>query len=119
MTACVGVDDGGMARSKQAAPPRRPRRNFIREWRKSRGYTLEKLAELSGVSIAQISNIESRKNGYSWESLEALAEALTCEPADLLAGPPSNDDTLNSLWRRLDPQERARWLRALKAYSDE
>lgn len=97
---------------------RRPKRNFIRAWRKHRGLTLEKLAEKSGLSPSQISNLEGRKNGYTSHSLEALADALECETGDLLSRRPGVDDVMLSLWKKLDDQTRERWLRTIRSFQE-
>ncbi len=66
---------------------RRP--TFIRAWRKYRGHTLETLAEQIGMIHASLSRIERGEQPYTQDSLELLADALKCEPADLLALDPS------------------------------
>lgn len=48
------------------------------------GYTLERAAELSGVSVSQISRIETGVSGYSDESLAKLAAAYGCQKGDLV-----------------------------------
>jgi DNA-binding Xre family transcriptional regulator len=63
-------------------PPFRP--TFIRQWRKKRGLTLEVCAERAGMSKGNLSNIETGKTGYNQATLEALADALQCDPVDLL-----------------------------------
>lgn len=69
-------------------PARLYRQNYLREWRKHRGLSVEKLAELSGMSAGNISLFENRKQGYSAESLEAWARVLKCKPGDILDYPP-------------------------------
>lgn len=60
------------------------RRIFLREWRDHRGFSIEALAEKSGVSPGQISLIENRKSAGSPDSLEKLAKTLDCEVGELL-----------------------------------
>ncbi|MCY9666713.1 transcriptional regulator [Paenibacillus alginolyticus] len=58
--------------------------DFVKTLRKKRGYTLKQLAELSGVSDAQISRIENGSRGVpKLENLKNLAKALDV-PADSL-----------------------------------
>lgn len=90
------------------APPFRP--TFIRQWRKFRGLTLEKCAERSGMSKGNLSNIETGKTGYNQATLEALAEALQCDPVDLLIRDPSEPDGIWSLWERAQPAQRKQLL---------
>jgi transcriptional regulator with XRE-family HTH domain len=76
-------------------PPRR--RTFFKEWRKFRDYTLEEAAELSGMSIGNISAMERGAQGYTQDGLERLAQAYRCEPAQLLMVDPSSSD-IWSIW---------------------
>lgn len=59
-------------------------KNRLKEIRKSRGLTLEKLSEMSGVSLSQISRIEKGERGWSVDSLPKLAEALNVTVAELI-----------------------------------
>lgn len=63
--------------------PQHPR-HYVKEWRKHKHLTQEKLAERSGVTHGAISQLESGKTNYTQGMLEALAGALGCEPGDLL-----------------------------------
>jgi transcriptional regulator with XRE-family HTH domain len=70
----------------------RPRRTFFREWRDYRGLTQEQLAERLGTTKGAVSKIENGTSRYNQSSLEAWAEALSCEPADLISRPPPSRD---------------------------
>ena len=70
-------------RFKQGHP-----RHFCREWRKFRGYTLEKSAEIAGVTHGAISQLERGEVAYTQGMLEALAFAYNCEPGDLVSDNP-------------------------------
>ena len=59
-------------------------RNRVRDVRKSRGLTLEKLAELTGISVSQLSRIEKHDRGWSVTSFPKIAEALNVEVGELL-----------------------------------
>jgi transcriptional regulator with XRE-family HTH domain len=79
---------------------KRPRRRtFFRQWRKFRGYTLEQAAELTGMSIGNISAMERGAQGYTQDGLEALAEAYNCTPGQLLTVDPQSSD-IWSIWER-------------------
>ncbi len=83
-------------------PKKKPAaRHFVRAWRKHRGYTQEQLAEMIGATHGAISQLENGKINYTQPMLEALAEALSCEPADLLMRDPSAP-----LWSILDDLRR-------------
>ena len=55
----------------------------IKEIRLKNGYTQEKLAELAGIEIPSLSNIENGKNYPSHETLEKLSNALNVRPFEL------------------------------------
>lgn len=76
-------------------PARRP--TYFRAWRKYRGYTLEQAAELSGMSIGNISAMERGAQGYTQDGLEALAEAYHATPGQLLTVDPEQSD-IWSIW---------------------
>lgn len=82
------------------------RRIFLQQWRKYRNLTQEELADRVGMSKGNISQLEQGVQGYSQEGLEALAEALQCDPGQLLNVDPSKDDAIWSIWERAKPAER-------------
>jgi ribosome-binding protein aMBF1 (putative translation factor) len=83
------------------------RRIFVREWRKYRGLTQEALAERVGWGVSNISQLEQGRQGYSQEGLEALADALRCEPGQLLdVDPTRGDEGIWSIWETAKPGER-------------
>ena len=66
-------------------------RHFIRAWRKHRGYTLEQLAEMINVTHGALSQLERGLTNYTQPMIEALAEALSCAPADLIMRDPNSE----------------------------
>lgn len=56
----------------------------VRELRKQRGWSQEKLEELSGLDRTYISDIERGVRNPSVKSLERLAKALKVRAADLV-----------------------------------
>jgi len=116
---------GGMGtRVKSRLKPRR--RHFIKEWRKFRGLTQEQLAERVGVAISSISQLETMKQGYSQPTLEAIADALNCEPADLLMRNPGAPNDPNnpggggpniwSIWENLDQPAKNQAIQILETF---
>lgn len=95
------------------------RRYFFTEWRKFRSLTQEKLAALAKLSTASISQLETGKQGFTDATLEALAEALQCNPGDLLARNPLDPAQPWSIWERLTPSQQRQALRLMNALSDE
>lgn len=94
---------------------------LLRQWRKHRGLTQEKLAERLGTSKGYISQLESGKQRYNQQHLEALAEALDCDPVDLLIRDPTDPDGIWSIWDRVRPvdQDTARRILEQLAQPDE
>jgi transcriptional regulator with XRE-family HTH domain len=85
---------------------KRHRRTFIREWRQSRGLTLEQLADRIGITHASLSRIERGLQPYSQPQLEAIADALQTEPASLLMRNPVDPEGIWSVWDQAKPGER-------------
>lgn len=90
---------------------------YVRQWRKYRKLSQAKLAELAGLSTPTISQLEAGKQGFTHESLAAIAKALGCSPAELLVRDPRRDDSFWPLFEaaeKLDGRER-RQLRTIIA----
>lgn len=51
-----------------------------------------------GVTASTISQLENNKQGWTDSTLEGLAMALSCKPADLLIRNPLDMDAPWSLW---------------------
>jgi transcriptional regulator with XRE-family HTH domain len=89
---------------------------FIREWRKHRGLTLERLADRIGVSTGALSQLERGDVGYTQPMLEALAEALSCEPADLITYSPKAVEDLRRIWAGIPEERQEQALKVLQAF---
>ena len=60
-------------------------RNRVRELRLKRRWTLEQLSERAGLSVGQLSKIETGNRGWSVKSLQKIADAMGLDSmADLL-----------------------------------
>ncbi|MDP3491779.1 MAG: helix-turn-helix transcriptional regulator [Hyphomonadaceae bacterium] len=81
-------------------------KHFIREWRKFRDLTQEQFAERVGVTKSYVSKIESGKRRYDQPFLEAAAQVLRCEVADLIMRDPTDPDGIWSVWDTLTAPER-------------
>ena len=104
-TACfIRCNIAAMAKRFPARKHRR--RTFIRQWRKHRGLSQERLADRLGMSKAQLSRIENGEQPYAQDFLEACAEALQTEPASLLTRDPGDPEAIWSVWDRAKPGER-------------
>ena len=100
-------------------PARRP--TYIRAWRKHRELTLAQLADRLQVELevdiseGQLSRIERGETPYSQDILEAVAQVLRCEPADLIMRDPTQPDAIWSLIDTLQPATRLQAVEVLKA----
>jgi transcriptional regulator with XRE-family HTH domain len=83
-------------------------RHFIKEWRKSKNWTQERLAGLVEMSTSSISQIETGEQGYSQETLERLAHVFGCEPGELLMRNPLDKNAPWSLVDSLKPANKAK-----------
>lgn len=94
---------------------KRRRRTFIKEWRVFRKLTQEQLAERIGMTPGNLSLIERGLQNYTQETLEGLADALECSPADLLARHPSDPDGIWEVWDKANPRERRQIVEVARA----
>lgn len=105
---CAAADADSMA--KRVVPrfkkPAQRRRIFVKEWRTYRGLTQEQLAERVGWGVSNVSQLEQGRQGYSQEGLESLAEALQCDPGQLLNVDPTKGDGIWSIWETAKPGDR-------------
>jgi transcriptional regulator with XRE-family HTH domain len=81
-------------------------RHFIKEWRVHKRLTQEQFAERVGISRAYLSKIESGKRRYDQPFLEAAADILSCEPADLIMRNPTDPAGLWSIYDQLTETQR-------------
>ncbi len=74
----------------------KPFRHYFKEWRKYRGLSQDRLADRLGTTGATVSRMENGQVQYNSGYLQAMAEALDCEPRDLFYPPdrPSADKLL-------------------------
>jgi transcriptional regulator with XRE-family HTH domain len=93
--------------------PKRPRRQYLQEWRELRGLTQEQVAERLDTSKGQVSRWESGKRGMSAGVLEALEEALQLEPGDIFRDP--NMPSVDELLRNATPEQRQQVLSVVAA----
>jgi transcriptional regulator with XRE-family HTH domain len=90
--------------------------HFIKEWREHRGLTQDQLAERLPISKASLSRIENLKTPYTQDFLEACAEMLMCEPADLIMRNPLAPEAVWSIWDNVPPEQRSQALEVLKTF---
>jgi transcriptional regulator with XRE-family HTH domain len=110
----IRLQNPSMARSKE---PLRTEgiRHHIREWRKFRGLTQERLAERTPFTHGAISQVETGRTSYTQEMLEALSVALDCTPGDLLNVNPFKEGDVVDLMRLINDKNRDQAIRVLRA----
>jgi transcriptional regulator with XRE-family HTH domain len=91
---------------------------YIREWRLHRGLTQERLAARVGMSPGAISQLENGHINYTQPRLEALAEALSCAPGDLLDKDPNLEAALSDLMQLIHKKDRKTVLAILRGLPD-
>lgn len=94
---------------------KRGRPVYIRDWRKHRGLNQEQLASRVNLSQATIARLERGDIAYTQPVLEALSDALTCTPADLIMRPPGAIDHLMAVFNGLSEDDRTRAIAVIKA----
>lgn len=87
-------------------PQRQRLRHFIKEWRDYRGLTQEQVADRIGISPTTFGRIEGSKVPYNQDFLELAADALRCEPWDLLHRDPNKEGDVVDLMRHLSDRQR-------------
>jgi transcriptional regulator with XRE-family HTH domain len=94
-------------------------RFFLREWRQHRQLTQERLADRLGISKQHISDMERGRRQYNQAMLEAAAEALACEPADLIMRDPTAPQAIWTIWDQIPPEDREQALKVLTSFIPE
>ena len=94
-------------------------KNHIKELRKGRGLSQNKLAREIGTSNQQVSYLETGQRRLTDVWLLRLAEALECHPADLLDGGPNRitprERALVSIFRRLSEEQKTAFFKAVSS----
>jgi transcriptional regulator with XRE-family HTH domain len=104
-------DFGGLCHYARMAA----QRQHFKAWRKYRGLTQEQLAERIGIARSYLTKIERGDRRYDQPFLEAAADALRCEPGDLIMRDPTEAEGIWSVWDTLTPPERVRAVAVLRA----
>ena len=89
----------------------------VREWRKRRGMSLEKLAEAAGISRSYLNEIELGKKTANENRMRQIARALDVRVEDLLAPRERREleETLLRLLEQLPPDEQRKLIRIAEA----
>ena len=71
--------------------------NNIKEYRRKRGFSQDKLAELAGISSQYLATVETCRKFPTPEVLDRLADALGIEPHELFTVIPTPQDEMERL----------------------
>lgn len=88
-------------------PPRQRHRHYILEWRKFRNLTQEQVAGRVDMSRENYSRLERGLVPYGQDILEQLADALSCDPGDLIGRDPSKEGEVVDLLRLIQEKDPA------------
>jgi transcriptional regulator with XRE-family HTH domain len=69
-----------------------------------------------GSARSYISHIENGKRRYDQIFLEAAADALGCEPADLIMRDPTQKDSIWTIWDQIAPEQREQAAKVLEVF---
>jgi transcriptional regulator with XRE-family HTH domain len=111
---CLGGTNKSGGMCQYVFMKERPRQ-FFKQWRKHRGLTQEQLAERIGIARSYLTKIERGDRRYDQPFLEAAAEALRCEPCDLIMRDPTDSEQIWSIWEQLDPVQRVQAMAVIRA----
>jgi len=111
------LHNAGMPRAKKTYQP-----TYIRAWRQHRAFSLARLADRlvdpatfePMLTPTSLSRIERGLQPYSQPVLEAIADALGCQPADLIMRNPKETEAIWSIWEVLRPAQRKQAIEFLK-----
>jgi len=90
-------------------------RLHLKAWRKYRELTQEQLAECIGISRTYLTKIERGDRKWDQPFLEAAADALRCDPADLITRDPTDPTGIWSIWEGLTLPQRVQAVAVLRA----
>ena len=97
-------------------------RTFLREWRKHKGLSLERVSEWlelekgMTLSVSQLSRIERGEQPYNQDLLEALADIYGAKrEADLIIRDPTDPQGIWSIWDQIPETQRPQAMAVLEA----
>jgi len=64
----------------------------IRRMRRDRGWTIDELADRSGIHTTYLSRIERARSNATWMKLAAVAEAFGLRPSDIARAAENESD---------------------------
>ena len=90
--------------------------HYIKQWRKYRGLSQERLGLRIDKTQGYISKLEKFKQEYNQPALEALANALSCSPADLIMRDPTKEAAIWDIWDQIPETKRSQAVAVLQTF---
>jgi len=103
---------------KRFKKPTPRNRHYMREWRKSRGLTLDQMVGLIGLSKGSLSRIEAGLTPYYQDVIEVYADALGCTPCDLISRAPTDPEGVLQVWNEIREDRKPEGIALLKVLRD-
>ena len=91
--------------------------HYVKEWRKHRNLSQDRLASRIERGQSWLSQLERFDIDYTQETLEALSNALSCTPADLIMRDPAKEDFIWSIWDKVPETERPRVIEIIETFT--
>lgn len=91
--------------------------NNIAQYRKERGLSQVELADLAGVEQSTISKLERGSDSVTLRTMNAVANALGVDLADLFIDRSAAELMLVEAYRQLSPERQKGWLELAQAVS--
>lgn len=91
----------------------KPARTYFREWRESKNWTQQELADRLETTAATVSRVEKGERDWGKGYLEAFAFVVGCEPADPITRPPGQVSA-DELLRNVSPELRNQAIRVVQ-----
>jgi transcriptional regulator with XRE-family HTH domain len=88
---------------------------FAREWRKKKGWTLEKAAANMGMAVSYLSDLEKGNRRWNQDHLDTMALAYGMDPEDLFWDPAGSPP----LWvviHKISPADRGQAAKVLETF---
>lgn len=85
--------------------------------RRLRGLNQEQLAEMAGISQAQVSRAEKGDDGVTLRALKSIASALKVPLEDLFQDRSRLENEMVLMYRRLPPEQQAVWLELSRTFA--
>lgn len=98
-------------------------RNFLKDWREFRDYSLDDVADRldamfeAEISTASLSRYENSKQPIGLDVLVMMAEVLRTTPESLICRPPHVEAGVVEVWSDIAPEDQPQALQVLQTFT--